>query len=72
MRAAPPRGQLTEKSKLTVKVYVVCLRRNLFREGEPNIQLLAARLTRAAAQEIVDRTPGTFIEKLVADKSGRR
>jgi hypothetical protein len=71
MQAAPS-GQLTEKRKIQVKVYIVCQRRNLFRQGEPNITLIAARLTRAAAQEIVDRTPGAYIEKLVADKSGRR
>ena len=70
--AAPPSGQLTEKRRIQVKVYIVCQRRNLFKEGESNVQLIAARLTRAAAQEIVDRTPGTYIEKLVADKTGRR
>lgn len=71
-QAAPISGQLTEKRKIQIKVYVVCQRRNLFQPGEPNITLLAARLTRAAAQEIVDRTPGSYIEKLVADKSNRR
>lgn len=60
-------GQLGKKP-MEIKVYVVCQRRNLIREGEANVQLVAARLTRAAAQEIVDRTPGTWIEKLVATK----
>lgn len=57
-----------EKRRIQVKFYVVCMRRNLFAAGEPNIQLIAAKLTRAAAQEVVDRTPGTYIEKMVATK----
>jgi hypothetical protein len=44
------------------------MRLNLAHEGHPNIKIIAARLTRAAAQEIVDRTPGTFIEKMFATK----
>jgi hypothetical protein len=70
MAEAAPIGQLTDKRKpIEVKVYVVCQRRNIARPGEANVTLLAARLTRAAAQEIVDRTPGTYIEKLVANKA---
>jgi hypothetical protein len=57
-----------KQSRIQVKVYVVCMRRNLFKPGENNVQIIAARLTRAAAQAIVDRTPGTFIEKLIASK----
>jgi hypothetical protein len=73
MSEAAPSGQLAEKRKpIEVKVYIVCQRRNLAKPGETNVTLLAARLTRAAAQEIVDRNPGTWIEKLVANKSGSR
>jgi hypothetical protein len=68
MPEAAPSGQLKRRS-IEVKIYIVVQRRNLVREGEPNITLLAARLTRAAAQEIVDRTPGCYIEKLVANKA---
>lgn len=57
-----------EKRRIQVKVYLVCMRLNLARPGEPNIRIIAARLTRAAAQEIVDRTPGTYIEKMFASK----
>jgi hypothetical protein len=57
-----------EKRRIQVKVYLVCMRRNLFRPGEANIQIIAARLTRAAAQLVVDQTPGTYIEKVFAVK----
>ena len=70
MSEAAPYGQLTKRKPIEVKVYVVCQRLNLAKPGQANIRLLAARLTRAAAQEIVDRNPGTYIEKLVANKSG--
>lgn len=72
MSEAAPSGQLTKRKPIEVKVYVVCQRRNIVRPGEANVTLLAARLTRAAAQDIVDRTPGTYIEKLVANKAGAR
>lgn len=73
MAEAALNGQLSERRKpIEVKVYVVCQRRNIARPGEANVTLLAARLTRAAAQEIVDRTPGTYIEKLVANKAGAK
>lgn len=51
-----------------VKVYVVVQKNNLALAGEPNINVLAAKLTRTAAQSIVDKMPGTSIIKLVADK----
>jgi hypothetical protein len=69
MPEAAPSGQLTKRKPIEVKVYIVCQRRNLTRPGEANVALLAARLTRAAAQEIVDRTPGCWIEKMVANKT---
>lgn len=57
-----------EKRRIQVKIYIVCMRRNLFQEGEINVQHLGAYLTRAAAQAVVDQTPGTFIVKLFASK----
>lgn len=61
-------GNEKRKRRIQVKVYLVCQRRNLVPDGEPNINMLAAKLTRAAAQEIVDRTPGTYIQKMFASK----
>lgn len=66
--AAVPRSRAGDSRRIQVKVYLVCMHMNLSRPGEPNIKIIAARLTRAAAQEIVDRTPGTYIEKLFASK----
>jgi hypothetical protein len=56
------------KGKMQIKVYLVVQRQTLARPGEPNTRIIAARLTRSAAQEIVDQIPGTFIEKHLALK----
>lgn len=53
---------------MQIKVYLVCQRLALAKAGEPNVKILAARLTRSAAQELVDRVPGTFIERQTATK----
>ena len=60
----PPKGG----SKMQIKVYLVMQRVGLPRPGEPNVKILAARLTRTAAQEMVDAIPGTYIEKQLASK----
>jgi len=57
-----------EKGKMQIKVYLVLQRINLPRPGEPNVRIVATRLTRAAAQSVVDTTSGTYIEKQVAQK----
>jgi hypothetical protein len=53
---------------MQIKVYLVMQRVGLPRPGEPNVKILAARLTRTAAQEMVDAIPGTYIEKQLASK----
>lgn len=55
-------------SKMEVKVYLVLDRRRLVPDGEPNVSVIAARLTNAAAEKIVEKKPGTFIQKVVATK----
>ncbi len=62
-------GKSGGKEPLAVKVYVVLQTMNMAREGEPNCRIIATRLTRAAAQEIHDENPGTWIEKHTAVKS---
>jgi hypothetical protein len=56
------------KGRMQIKVYLVCQRLALSKPGEPNTRILAARLTRSAAQELVDKVPGTFIERQTATK----
>jgi hypothetical protein len=53
---------------MQIKVYLVLQLLNLAPPGQSNVRVVAARLTREAAQRIVDSTPGTFIEKHVAVK----
>lgn len=53
---------------IAIKVYVVLQRDNLARDGQPNVSILAVRLTKKAAQEISDRIPGTKVEKHLAIK----
>ena len=61
-------GQPPEKKVMQIKVYLVCMRLSLSRPGQPNVKIIAARLTQSAAQAIVDATPGTHIEKHIAVK----
>lgn len=55
-------------SKMALKVYLVLQRVNLPKESEANVRVISARLTRDAAQKVVDAIPGTWIEKQVATK----
>lgn len=65
----PGVGQPTQgKKSMQIKVYLVFLRLSLARPGQPNVKVIAAKLTQVAAQQIVDRTPGSYIEKHVAVK----
>lgn len=65
-----PEGQISpsKPQKMQVKVYLVCMFLNLAAPGTPNIRITDAYLTRRAAADAVDRTPGTYIVKLVAGK----
>jgi hypothetical protein len=58
----------SESYQTRVKVYLVLQRQNVFKRGEPNVKILAARLNRRLAQEVVDTIPGTWIEKQYAVK----
>ncbi|QSY98654.1 hypothetical protein J2J97_31790 (plasmid) [Rhizobium bangladeshense] len=53
---------------MQVKTYVVLQKNNVARDGEPNEKILSVWLTRGAAQEVVNRHPGTRIEKHLAGK----
>jgi len=55
-------------SPIAVKVYLVFQRINLTHGDELNCRIIAARVTRAAADAIRDQTPGTWVEKHVATK----
>ena len=55
-------------SPMAVKTYVVLQRLNLTRQDEVNSTIIAVRLTKAAAEEIRDANPGTWVEKHVAIK----
>lgn len=41
---------------------------NVATGDQPNRIVIAAKLTHAAAQAVVDRVPGTSIQKVLADK----
>lgn len=49
-----------------IKVYLVIQTINLYHEGCPNRTVLAAKLTRKAAERVRDSIPGTYIEKYKA------
>lgn len=61
-------GKPGGKRPLAIKVYVVMQRINIVSGDELNSRIIAARLTSSAADDIVDKTPGTWVEKHVAVK----
>lgn len=61
-------GVRNGKAPWQVKVYLVCQVKNLVPDGAPNVHILDAKLTRAGAEEIRRRTPGTFIVRMYASK----
>jgi hypothetical protein len=61
-------GTRKGKARWQVKVYLVCQTKNLAVPGTPNVQILDAKLTRAGAEEIRRKTPGTFIVRMYASK----
>lgn len=62
------RRQRGKGQPIAIKVYLVHQRINIAPQDQPNSRVIAARLTNAAAQVVVDREPGTWIEKVVAVK----
>lgn len=57
-----------KKGEVRIATYLVFQRKNLFAEGEPNVAIVAAKLTRRGAEEIVAAMAGTYIEKVMAIK----
>lgn len=57
-----------QKGEVRIAVYLVLQRRNLYAEGEANVVILAAKLNRRGADEMVDAIPGTFVKKITAEK----
>lgn len=57
-----------EGKTMQIKVYVVLQINNVARPGEPNERIVATKLTRSAAQDVVNAHPGTRIEKHLATK----
>lgn len=54
--------------RMEVKVYLVLQRVNLPKAGEPTEKVIDGFLTRGAAEDVVNRIPGTRIQKLFAKK----
>lgn len=52
----------------SVKIYLVIQKVNLPKEGEPNRVVVAAKLTRSAADAIVNQVAGCYVHKIRADK----
>ena len=59
---------IPELKTMQIKVYIVLQKNNVARGGEPNERIIATRLTRGAAEEVVRDLPGTRIEKHMATK----
>ena len=56
------------KGLVAKQVYIVLRHDCSVNPGSPNVKVIAAKFTRAAAQAVVDTMPGTYVEKVFADK----
>jgi hypothetical protein len=56
------------RAGMQIKVYLVLQRVAFPKPGEERVRVLDAKLTRQLAQDIVDQTPGTWVEKVIATK----
>lgn len=57
-----------DKRPLSIKVFLVLMRLNLVAPDAGNVRVLASKLTQRAAQDVVDKMPGTWIQKVYATK----
>jgi hypothetical protein len=53
---------------MQVKVYLVLLRSNTTNNSQPHERIIAVKLTRAAAEAIVEMNPGSYVHKVLATK----
>lgn len=56
------------RGRVAQTVYLVTLAVAPGRPGDPNRQIVAAKLTRSAAERACREWPGSWIEKVTADK----
>lgn len=54
--------------KVTQKIFLVMVRVAVINDGDPNVEIIAAKLRRADAERVVQQIPGAWIEKIHADK----
>lgn len=50
------------KEGVRIKTYLVMLRRNLARDGEPNVCVIDVKLTRSAADAIANQIAGAWVD----------
>ena len=56
------------KKPFVVKVYLVFVSLNTAKDGQANRKIVAAKLTWSAANHIKDQIPGSYVERVYADK----
>lgn len=64
--------QQPDKGPFTPKIYLVIVKYHTEERTRPNRRVVAAKLTRKAAQHIADQIPGSYIERFIADKKLER
>jgi hypothetical protein len=65
----PMHHQIGKSGKVEVKVYLVFQRMNVgFGDETPNIRIIAAKLNRKSALDVISAVPGTWCEKIIADR----
>ena len=74
-RPPAPQGQGGKRGRgrkryegMQIKAYVVLLPNNVAASGEPNREIIAVKLTREKADEVVAEYPGAYVERHIATK----
>lgn len=60
---------MKRKDPFLVKVFLVILKLNTAKNGEPNRKIIDVKLSRKAAEAITNQLPGTYIERHVANRT---
>ena len=68
MDTPPIESTIDEKKVYPTKVYLVFQVDNVAPVGQPNIRVIACKLNQTAAQAVVNTMPGSYIEKVYANK----
>ena len=63
-----PRHQGVDATRVTQSIYLVMVNVAPGNPGDPNVEIIAAKLRRGDAERVSQQIPGAWVEKVQADK----